>query len=91
MEDLPSPLGFRCLDEAIKGCVRIRLYHYETDDGSGRHAVELMAWNRWINSGKLLFFAGGLDGDYARYGFEAARHDIKTYSWTENELVFEDR
>lgn len=82
---------FCCLDEVVKGCVRIRLYVYPTDSGRVAYLLELVAWNAWAGQGKLIVAAGGLDRELAREGFAAAMENVRTYSWMEGELVFEER
>lgn len=88
MEDSPTEMACRCLDETFKGVVRIRLYEYGTDAGR-RQAIELTAWNSWAGQAKLISFSGGMDPATARAAFDAASRNIETYSWMEGDLVYQ--
>jgi hypothetical protein len=88
MEHFPSQPSFHCLDEAFKGCVRIRLFECEKQDAQTSYALEVVAWNTWAGQPKLILHAGGLSLSAARQGFKAAKQDIEDYSWTTGELVF---
>ncbi len=91
MATLPTEKDFSCLDEAAKGCVSIRLYACVTVSGAITYLLALIAWNSWAGQGKLVEAIGGLDRDTARHLFEAARENIRTFSWTDNDFVYEER
>ena len=74
--------------EAVQGCLRFRVYEYETIDGKTLHGVEISAWNGWAGQFKLLFFEGGVNCHEALAGMKQLRKMLVDYDWMSGDYVF---
>jgi hypothetical protein len=75
------------IDEALRGCVRIRLHEIVTFDGQKTYGIEVTAWNAWVAQPKLLSFVGGLSRKDARHTFRGLSRHIQDFDWMEGEFV----
>jgi hypothetical protein len=78
-----------CREQCFKDNLRIRLYQLKTTGGSVSYMVEVVAWNDWAGSGKLISAVGGIDRDRAKELFENLATDLSHYDWMAGELVME--
>ena len=74
--------------ETFQGCLRFRVYEYETITGQNQHGVEISAWNQWAKQFKVLFFEGGVTSNEAIEGVKELRRILIDYDWMNGDYVF---